>query len=62
MAEFWDGYLWPAIWIVIKILAIVVPLLIGVAYLTYAERKVIALCTCAVVQTLLVLGFVAANG
>lgn len=29
------------IWIVIKILAIVVPLLLGVAYLTFAERKVI---------------------
>ena len=29
------------LWIVIKILAIVLPLLIGVAYLTYAERKVI---------------------
>ncbi|OHC75893.1 MAG: NADH-quinone oxidoreductase subunit H [Rhodospirillales bacterium RIFCSPLOWO2_12_FULL_58_28] len=41
MAELWDGYIWPTLWIVIKILAIVVPLLIGVAYLTYAERKVI---------------------
>ncbi|MSP53661.1 MAG: NADH-quinone oxidoreductase subunit NuoH [Gammaproteobacteria bacterium] len=30
------------IWIVIKILIIVLPLLIAVAYLTYAERKVIA--------------------
>ncbi|MCK1871193.1 NADH-quinone oxidoreductase subunit NuoH [Legionella pneumophila] len=29
------------IWIIIKILVIVVPLLISVAYLTYAERKVI---------------------
>ncbi|MGQ3891515.1 NADH-quinone oxidoreductase subunit NuoH [Legionella sp. CNM-4043-24] len=29
------------LWIVIKILAIVLPLLIAVAYLTYAERKVI---------------------
>lgn len=29
------------IWIIIKILVIVLPLLIGVAYLTYAERKVI---------------------
>ncbi|MFC3908916.1 NADH-quinone oxidoreductase subunit NuoH [Legionella dresdenensis] len=29
------------LWIVIKILVIVVPLLIGVAYLTFAERKVI---------------------
>lgn len=29
------------LWIVIKILVIILPLLIGVAYLTYAERKVI---------------------
>ena len=29
------------LWIIIKILVIVVPLLLGVAYLTYAERKVI---------------------
>lgn len=32
----------PFAWIVVKILAIVLPLLICVAYLTYAERKVIA--------------------
>lgn len=41
MTEFWWVYLWPVLWIVIKILFLVVPLLIGVAYLTYAERKVI---------------------
>jgi len=41
MVELWDNYLWPLIWIVIKILVIVVPVLIAVAYLTYAERKVI---------------------
>ena len=41
MAELWDAYLWPLIWIVIKIVAIVLPVMIGVAYLTYAERKVI---------------------
>ena len=29
------------LWIIIKILVIVIPLLLGVAYLTYAERKVI---------------------
>ncbi|MBT3907292.1 MAG: NADH-quinone oxidoreductase subunit NuoH [Rhodospirillaceae bacterium] len=39
--EHWNAWLWPLLWIVIKILLIVVPLLIGVAYLTYAERKVI---------------------
>ncbi len=42
MAEFWDGYAWPTIWIVIKIAAIIAPVLFGMAYLTYAERKVIA--------------------
>ncbi|MAS86882.1 MAG: NADH-quinone oxidoreductase subunit NuoH [Micavibrio sp.] len=31
---------WPVLWIIIKIMAIIVPLLIGVAYMTYAERKV----------------------
>ncbi|MDH3737725.1 MAG: NADH-quinone oxidoreductase subunit NuoH [Alphaproteobacteria bacterium] len=41
MAEFWTDYAWPTLWIVIKILFIVVPLLVAVAYLTYAERKVI---------------------
>ena len=41
MTEFWWVYLWPVLWIVLKILLLVVPLLIGVAYLTYAERKVI---------------------
>ncbi len=42
MVEFWNGYAWPTIYIVLQILAIVVPLLVAVAYLTYAERKVIA--------------------
>ncbi|MEO1250357.1 MAG: NADH-quinone oxidoreductase subunit H, partial [Pseudomonadota bacterium] len=37
---FWNGYALPTIIIVAQILAIVVPLLVGVAYLTYAERKV----------------------
>ncbi|MDV7338836.1 NADH-quinone oxidoreductase subunit NuoH [Terasakiella sp. A23] len=41
MAEFWDGYLWPTIWTVIKIVAIVLPVMLSVAYLTLAERKVI---------------------
>ena len=30
------------LWIIIKILMIVIPLMLGVAYLTYAERKVLA--------------------
>jgi len=41
MAEFWTSYAWPTIWIVFLILCIVVPVLLAVAYLTYAERKVI---------------------
>ncbi|MGE0253999.1 MAG: NADH-quinone oxidoreductase subunit NuoH [Alphaproteobacteria bacterium] len=42
MAEFFDSYVWPTAWIVATILLVVVPLLGAVAYLTYAERKVIA--------------------
>ena len=42
MVEIWHGYLWPGIIIVAEILLIVLPLLGAVAYLTYAERKVIA--------------------
>ena len=41
MAEFWSAYLWPTLWIVMQILVILIPLLLSVAYLTYAERKVI---------------------
>ncbi len=41
MVELWDAYIWPTLWTVIKIVAIVLPVLLSVAYLTYAERKVI---------------------
>jgi NADH-quinone oxidoreductase subunit H len=41
MAEFWASFLWPLIWILLQIVVILVPLLLSVAYLTYAERKVI---------------------
>ena len=37
----WTDYTWPLIQIVASILAIVLPILISVAYLTLAERKVI---------------------
>ncbi len=37
----WDSYLWPGLIIVGQVLLIVVPLVLAVAYLTYAERKVI---------------------
>lgn len=40
VAEFF-GPTWTAVWVLVKIIAIVAPLMIGVAYLTYAERKVI---------------------
>ena len=41
MAEFVDGYLIPFAWILGKILLFVVPLLIAMAYVTYAERRII---------------------
>jgi NADH-quinone oxidoreductase subunit H len=41
MVEFWGDYVWPAVWITLLIGAIVVPLLLAIAYLTYAERKII---------------------
>ena len=42
MAEFWSIYAFPTVSIGAQIIAILVPLLLAVAYLTYAERKVIA--------------------
>ena len=42
MVSFWVGYARPTILIVLEIVAIVVPLVVMVAYLTYAERKVLA--------------------
>ena len=42
MVDFWSSYAWPTVIILIQIVAIVLPLLLAVAYLTYAERKVIA--------------------
>jgi NADH-quinone oxidoreductase subunit H len=42
MAEFWNIYAFPTVVIVAQIVAILAPLLVSVAYLTYAERKVIA--------------------
>jgi NADH-quinone oxidoreductase subunit H len=41
-AGFWSGYVWPGVTILAYVLAIVVPLLVMVAYLTLAERKVMA--------------------
>src|SRR4051812_6602982 len=42
MVDFWGRYAWPAGIIVAEIIAIVVPLLGAVAFLTYVERKVLA--------------------
>jgi NADH-quinone oxidoreductase subunit H len=42
MAEFWTAYGFPTFILIVEILAIIVPLLLAVAYLTYAERKVLA--------------------
>lgn len=42
MQQLWIDYIWPFAWIAIKVVAIIVPLLIAVAYLTWAERKVMA--------------------
>jgi NADH-quinone oxidoreductase subunit H len=41
MVELWSAYVWPVVWIAFLILLIVVPLLLAIAYLTYAERKVL---------------------
>src|SRR6266446_7045352 len=42
MASFWTGYAWPTVITVGEVIAVVVPLLLAIAYLTYAERKVLA--------------------
>ncbi|MCE2482804.1 MAG: NADH-quinone oxidoreductase subunit NuoH [Alphaproteobacteria bacterium] len=42
MADFWSGYAWPTAVIVGQVLAILLPLLLAVAYLTLFERKVLA--------------------
>jgi NADH-quinone oxidoreductase subunit H len=42
MTSFWTGYALPTAITVGEVLAIVVPLLLAIAYLTYAERKVLA--------------------
>ncbi|MDX8385916.1 MAG: NADH-quinone oxidoreductase subunit NuoH [Gallionella sp.] len=34
--------LWPVLWILVKIMVIVMPVMIGVAYMTFAERRILA--------------------
>ena len=40
--EYMVIYILPLLWIVVKVLLIIVPLLVAMAYLTYAERKIMA--------------------
>ena len=40
-AQDFFGWTWPGVWTLAKIVAIALPLILGVAYLTLAERKVI---------------------
>src|SRR4051794_32295403 len=42
MNDFWWGYGWPTAITAIEVLIVVVPLLLAVAYYTYAERKILA--------------------
>jgi NADH-quinone oxidoreductase subunit H len=42
MASFWGQYGLPTLVIVGEVVAVIVPLLVAIAYLTYAERKVLA--------------------
>lgn len=42
MGDFWNGMIGSTILMVVETLAVLVPLLLGVAYLIYAERKVLA--------------------
>jgi NADH-quinone oxidoreductase subunit H len=39
--ETFFGPVWPVVWALVKIVAVLAPLLLGVAYMTYFERKVI---------------------
>jgi NADH-quinone oxidoreductase subunit H len=40
--DFWSGYAWPTVLTILQVVVIAVPVIIAVAYLTYAERKVMA--------------------
>ena len=42
MGSFWTGYAWPTVITAIEVIIVVVPLLLAIAMLTYAERKVLA--------------------
>ena len=42
LSSSWDDAIWPTVLVVLQIIAIILPLIIAVAYLTLAERKVMA--------------------
>jgi len=39
----WNDFIWPVAWIVIKIVVILIPVMLSVAYFTYYERKLMGL-------------------
>jgi NADH-quinone oxidoreductase subunit H len=41
-APWWQGTVWPVVWSLIKIVLVVAPLMLCVAYLTYWERKLLS--------------------
>ena len=43
MSDFWSGYFWPTIVTILEILLVVIVVAVSMAYLTLAERKVLAL-------------------
>src|SRR6185312_9607722 len=43
MTDFWFGYFWPTIITILEVLLIAVVIAVSMAYLTYFERKVLAL-------------------
>jgi NADH-quinone oxidoreductase subunit H len=40
-SPWWTGIAWPVIWALIKIVVVLVPLMVAVAYLTLWERKLL---------------------
>jgi NADH-quinone oxidoreductase subunit H len=43
MSDFWSGYFWPTVITILEILLVVIVVAVAMAYLTYFERKVLAL-------------------
>jgi len=43
MSGFWSGYFWPTVITILEILLVVIVIALAMAYLTYFERKVLAL-------------------